>query len=131
MLFRSLWREDAKPHFVGQAKDDFIAKASAELEDIQQSLYAEAKARRDAQIVRGIDSLDGLAEFYAEDQRHPGWVELGWSRPTGAALDAVVAKLKALKLTIRNTPIDAPKPTGACPFTGEPAVETIYVARSY
>lgn len=126
-----LWREDAKPNFVGQAKDEFVAKAAAELEDIQTSLHAEATTRRDAQIVRGIDSLDGLAKFYADDQRYPGWVELAWSRPTGAALDAVVAKLKALKLTIRNTPMDAAKPTGTCPFTGEPAVETIYVARAY
>ncbi|MCW1428451.1 proline--tRNA ligase [Novosphingobium sp. JCM 18896] len=126
-----LWREDAKPNFVGQAKDEFVAKAAAELEDIQTSLHAEATARRDAQIVRGIDSLEGLAKVYADDQKFPGWVELGWSRPTGAALEAVVTKLKALKLTIRNTPMDAAKPTGTCPFTGEPAVETIYVARAY
>jgi len=56
---------------------------------------------------------------------------LGWSRPTGAALDAVVEQLKALKLTIRNTPLGAPRPDGMCPFTGQPAVETILVARAY
>ena len=67
----------------------------------------------------------------ADGNRSPGWVELGWSRPTGEELEAVVAKLKALKLTIRNTPMDAPAPSGTCPFTGQPAVETIYVARSY
>jgi len=126
-----LWREDAKPNFVGQDKDAFLGQATAELEDIQRSLHAEATVRRDAQIVRGVDSLDALAKVYADDQKFPGWVELGWSRPTGAALDAVVAKLKALKLTIRNTPMNAAKPTGTCPFTGEPAVETIYVARAY
>ena len=56
---------------------------------------------------------------------------MGWSKPSGAALDIVVEQLKALKLTIRNTPLDAAKPTGLCPFTGEPAVETILIARSY
>ncbi len=126
-----LWREEGKVNFVSQSKDDFLASAAAEIEAVQASLHDEATARRDAQIVRGIDSLDGLAEFFGENARYPGWVELGWSRPTGAALDEVVAKLKALKLTIRNTPMDAPKPTGACSFTGQPAVETIYVARSY
>ncbi len=40
-------------------------------------------------------------------------------------------KLKALKLTMRNTPLGAPPATGTCPFTGQPAVETIYVARAY
>ncbi len=126
-----LWREDGKVNFVGMAKDDFIAAATAELEAIQHSLHAAAAAKRDARIQRGITTLDGLADFFSEENRYPGWVELGWSRPTGAALDNVVATLKAHKLTIRNTPMDAPAPTGICLFTGEPAVETIYVARSY
>jgi prolyl-tRNA synthetase len=126
-----LWRADAKPNFVGQAKEDFLAAAVAEIEDIQQSLYAEAKARRDANIVRGIDSFDALTAFYNDNTRYPGWVELDWSRPTGDALEAVVTKLKALKLTIRNTPMDGEPVSGNCIFTGQPAVERIYVARAY
>ena len=126
-----LWREDAKPNFVGQAKEAFLAAAAAELEDIQRSLFEEARARRDANIHTGIYSLEGLAAFYADNKRYPGWVELSWSRPTGDELEAVVTKLKALKLTIRNTPLNAAPATGNCPFTGKPAVERIYVARSY
>ena len=75
--------------------------------------------------------LEALAEHFAEGNRYPGWVECGWSRPTGAALEAVVETLKAMKLTIRNTPLGAAVPGGACVFTGEAAVETIYVARAY
>ncbi|MEL0251821.1 MAG: proline--tRNA ligase, partial [Novosphingobium sp.] len=108
-----LWREDAKPNFIGQAKDDFIASAAAELEAIQSSLYEEARERRDAQIVRDVTDLDGLKTYFAEGNKYPGWVEMGWSKPTGAALDKVVEQLKALKLTIRNTPLDADKPDGA------------------
>ncbi len=91
----------------------------------------DALDRRDANIRRDITDLDGLAAFYAEDARYPGWVELLWSRPTGAELEDVVARLKALKLTIRNTPMDAGPVEGTCVFTGRPAVERIYVARSY
>ena len=40
-------------------------------------------------------------------------------------------KLKALKLTFRNVPLDATPADGRCLFTGKPAVERIYVARSY
>ena len=40
-------------------------------------------------------------------------------------------QLKSLKLTIRNTPMDQEKPEKPCFFTGEDAVETIYVARAY
>ena len=126
-----LWREDGKPAFAGQAKDAFVASASAELEDIQRSLHAEARARRDANIRRDLTTLDDLAAFYTEDAQFPGWVEMAWSRPEGAELEAVDAKLKALKLTIRNTPMDGEPVSGTCPFTGKPAVERIYVARSY
>ncbi len=126
-----LWREDGKVNFVGMGRDAFIAAAPGEIEAIQRALHAEAAARRDSQIQRGIDSLDALADYFSEENRYPGWVELGWSRPTGAALEAVVATLKALKLTIRNTPMDGPAVSGQCLFTGLPAVERIYVARSY
>jgi len=126
-----VWKDDGKVNFVGQTRDAFIAAAAAELESIQASLHAEATARRDANITTGITSLDALASFFAEDQRYPGWVELNWSRPTGAALDKVVEQLKALKLTIRNTDLNAAPAEGQCPFTGETAVERIYVARAY
>ena len=39
--------------------------------------------------------------------------------------------LKALKLTIRNVPMDGTPVDGACIFTGEAAVERIYIARAY
>jgi prolyl-tRNA synthetase len=94
-------------------------------------MFAEAHERRDANIERGIDSFDALAAFFAEDQRYPGWAEVQWSKPTGEALDKVAERLKALKLTFRNVPIGAEPASGACVFTGEPAVERILVARAY
>ena len=118
-------------NFVGQSRQEFLSAATAELEDIQRALHAEATARRDAAIVRNIASFDALAAYFSEDNRYPGWVELGWSKPTGAALDEVATRLKALKLTIRNTPLGGAAASGICIFTGEPAVEQIYVARSY
>lgn len=126
-----LWKDDGKVNFVAQTRDEFIAAAAAELESIQASLHAEATAKRDANITRGITTLDGLSAFFSEDKRYPGWVELNWSRPTGDALEKVVEQLKALKLTIRNTPLGAAPAEGLCPFTGDAAVERIYVARSY
>ena len=77
-MFRRLKLLDAR-------EQTALAAAAAELEDIQRSLHAEATMRRDAQIERGVTTLDGLADYFAEGNRYPGWVELGWSRPTGAA----------------------------------------------
>jgi prolyl-tRNA synthetase len=126
-----LWRDDGKVDFAAQTREDFLACATSELEDVQRSLHEEAVARRDANIVRSIDSLDGLIAFYGEEKRYPGWVELAWAKPTGSELDDVVTKLKTLKLTIRNTPMDGAPVSGNCIFTGRPAVERIYVARAY
>ena len=126
-----LWREDGKANFTAMAQDAFAASVPGELEAIQSALFEEARARRDAQIVRDIDSVAGLEAYFSEDKAFPGWVELGWSRPTGAALDKVVEQLKALKLTIRNTPMDDAPVSGTCLFTGQPAVERILVARAY
>jgi prolyl-tRNA synthetase len=48
------------------------------------------------------------------------------------ALDAVVERLKTLKLTIRNAPLGQTGcDDGPCVFTGEPAVERVLVGRSY
>ena len=126
-----LWREDGKPNFLAQGREEFLAAAAAEVEDIQRSLHSEATARRDANIERGIPSFAALAEFFSENVRYPGWVELDWSKPGGAELEEVVNRLKALKLTIRNTPLDGAQISGNCIFTGKPAIERIYIGRSY
>jgi len=112
-------------------REKFVGIAAAVIEDIQTCLFNEAEKRRNASIHTGVSTLGDLAEFYSESQRYPGWVKTSWARPTGAELEAVTARLKELKLTIRNTPMDSGTPSGKCIFTGKDAVEKIYIARSY
>ena len=126
-----LWQDNGKVNLAAQTRDTFVAAASAELVSIQNALHDEATTRRDDNITRGITSLAELAAHFAEGRKFPGWVEVCWSRPSGAALEAVVETLKAHKLTIRNTPLGGEPASGLCPFTGEAAVERIFVARSY
>ncbi|MBN8829268.1 MAG: proline--tRNA ligase [Sphingomonadales bacterium] len=111
------------------SKDDFIARAAETLKDIQTSLHADAKARLEANIRRDITDKVALAGAFTGDK--PGWVEVEWAKPTGAALDAVEEWLKGEKLTLRNTPLDAAPATGTCVFTGEKAVERVIVGRAY
>jgi prolyl-tRNA synthetase len=125
-----LWNDKAKANFQAMPKDAFVAAAVAELEDVQSSLFTEARERRDANITR-VSSFEEVTAFFSEDKRYPGWVEVEWARPTGDELEGVVQRLKELKLTMRNTPLDAEPVSGACVFTGRPAVERIYVARAY
>src|SRR5690606_20433035 len=126
-----LWGGDAKPNFSMLDREVAARTIPGLLVDIQKGLFVEAHDRREANIESGIASLDALAEFFGEDRRYPGWAEVQWSRPTGAALEAVTETLKVHKLTFRNVPLNAAPADGPCLFTGEPAVERIFVARAY
>ena len=115
-----------------------FGQAPALLAEIQQSLFEEAKARLDANIRSDLTSFEQVAEYFGqlsdedeETSAFKGWVRAPWSRPTGAELDKVVERLKALKLTLRNAPSQQPATFGPCVFTGQPGVEEILIGRSY
>jgi prolyl-tRNA synthetase len=116
----------------------FVAEATGLLKEIQAALYTEAKARLDGNIVTGLKSFDELKAYFgaaeADDEQggaFKGWAQVPWSRPEGAALEAIADQLKAQKLTIRNAPLDQGKVEGRCVFTGEPAREFVLIARAY
>ncbi|MFK3890041.1 proline--tRNA ligase [Sphingomonas sp. NPDC079357] len=125
-----LYREDGKLDSAAVARDGFAGGVAALLADIQQTLFDQAKARLEANIAPASEWSQVEAHF-AENARNPGWLEVQWSRPTGAALDAVVERLKALKLTLRNAPTGQAAADGACIFTGDAAVERVLVGRAY
>jgi len=125
--------------------DEFIGAAPQLLADIQATLFREAKGRLDANIITGIKTFDELEAYFGagpgdeeEDDdtglgsgQFKGWVRAPWSRPEGAALDAIDERLKRLKLTLRNVPMGQSGVTGTCLFTGAPALEEILISRSY
>ncbi|HJW41027.1 MAG TPA: hypothetical protein VJ476_07340, partial [Rhizomicrobium sp.] len=112
-------------------------KVPAMLAEIQATLFKEAKARLDANIRTDITTWDALAEYFGagagedDNDEFKGWVRAPWCRATGAELDAIDARLKTLKLTLRNTPTDQPKTFGPCIFTGKPGMEEVLIARAY
>ncbi|URW75299.1 proline--tRNA ligase [Sphingomonas donggukensis] len=125
-----LYREDGKLDSQVVAKDALVADAAAMLEGIQAGLFEEAHDRLRASIAP-VEDWAGVEAMFA-DATKPGWADVRWSKPTGAALDAVVARLKALKLTIRNAPMgQTGADSGPCIFTGEPAVERVLIGRAY
>ncbi len=127
-----LWNaENGKPNIHFVARDEFASGAAQLLEDIQNALFNEARARRDENITRGLTDWSQVVEFYKAGGKYPGWVEVQWSKPSGDALEQVIEQLKAEKLTFRNVPKGADPAEGSCIFTGEPAKERILVARAY
>ena len=126
-----LWGENGKPAFQTPTRDDASQTIPVMLDEIQQAMFADARDRREANITRGVDSMAAIKAIFASNGRYPGWVEVQWSKPTGAALEKVIEELKALKLTVRNVPIGAVAADGACLFTREPAVERVLVGKAY
>lgn len=128
----ALWNADnGKPNFDFTDRDGFISDVSGLLEAMQQDMFDEARARRDENIKRDCASWQDVVDFYSNAGAFPGWVEVQWSKPTGAALEAVVEQLKEQKLTIRNVPTNSAAADGSCIFTGDAAVERILLARAY
>ena len=124
-----LYKDDGKLASAFTPRAEFVSGAGALLVEIQDALHAQAKARLDANIARDVTDL--AAHFKGGEDKFTGWVEVQWARPSGAALENVVKQLKALKLTMRNAPLDAAAADGVCFFTGETAVERVLVGRTY
>jgi prolyl-tRNA synthetase len=138
MIRRDRLRDGDKVVSTGLARAEFLGKAPVLLAEIQANLFAEAKARLDGNIRADLKDFDAIAAFFgaaSEDDDaksgFKGWVRAPWARPTGAELEDVETRLKALKLTLRNIPADQSTASGACVFTGRPAIEEIIIARAY
>ena len=127
----ALYKENGKLDTQFIPKDEFIPTIPALLKEVQSNLHAEAKARLDANITQGIDSFEQVETFYKENRKHPGWLEVQWCKATGDELEQIEERLKKLKLTFRNVPVDAEAVDGDCIFTGKPAVERILIGKAY
>ena len=125
-----LYKDDGKLDSQSLARDEFVQSASGLIADIQQALFDQANGRMQSQVRNDIHDIQSLADHF-NGKKYPGWVSVVWSRPTGEALEQVVKTLKAMKLTIRNTPEEGEPVKGPCFFTGEPAVERVLIARAY
>ncbi|UVO49797.1 proline--tRNA ligase [Sphingomonas sp. SUN019] len=129
-----LYQDGGKLDSAVVAKADFVGDVTTLLEGIQTALHTEATDRLKANIAP-VEDWSGVEAMFAPTASgtdRPGWADVRWSKPTGAALDKVVERLKALKLTIRNAPIgQTGDDHGPCIFTGDPAVERVLIGRSY
>ena len=137
---RDALRDGPKLKSTGVPRGEFVSGIGALLAEIQATLFREAKERLEGNITSGYTSFEDIAAYFGpskdteEDEAgaaFKGWVRVPWSRPTGAELEGIGERLKALKLTIRNAPLDQPATFGDCVFTGRPGVEEILIGRAY
>jgi prolyl-tRNA synthetase len=135
---RDQLRDGDKVQTHSMPRDAFVSGAAPLLNQIQATLFEQAQARMDSNIRTDIRNMDELTEYFGtgakdddEADEFKGWVRASWSRPRGAALANIEQKLKALKLSIRNAPMDQTEETGTCIFTGGKGVQDILIARAY
>ncbi len=109
-------RDGDKVKSIAKPRVDFVEGAVQLLAEIQAGLYAEAKARLDGNIKSGVTDWTGVEDYFAgNEDEFKGWLRVSWSKPIGAELEAVDQKLKGLKLTIRNAPLEQPGKFRAVP----------------
>jgi len=93
------------------------------LEDIQNYMYAKAKAYREAHITKA----DTMEEFERLLDEKGGFILAHWDG-TDATEEAIKEKTKA---TIRCIPLDNPEEAGNCILTGKPSTQRVLFARAY
>lgn len=127
----ALYQDSGKLDTKFLAKAEFLPEIPALLEEIQAALHGEAKERLDSNITRGVEHWSDVERFYKENKKYPGWLEVQWCKASGDELAAIEERLKKLKLTFRNVPVDAGAVDGNCIFSGKPADERIIIGKAY
>jgi len=128
-------RRDKSPkEKTGVARAEFVAKVGTILQEIQDALYARARASRD-EHTKAIDTKDDFYAFFAEPKRakdnDPTPIHGGFALTHYNGDPAVEAKIKDdLKVTVRCIPLDEAVP-GTCPFTGQPSPRRVVWAKAY
>ncbi|MEJ0062073.1 MAG: proline--tRNA ligase [Alphaproteobacteria bacterium] len=121
----------AKKRFVGA--DEFSSQLGAELAEIQQALFAEAKTLRDTRTVTDVTSFAELEKYFGKsgggDNGFTGGQ--GFVRGKWCGCETSLAMLDPLGVTVRCIPFDQDGKTGTCVLTGKPATQDVIFARAY
>lgn len=127
-----IYRRDGDPKAKEQlSRTDLVERAPAILEDIQQSLFRQAREHLDRHIYESITTLPELERFFTpknseKPEVHGGFVRAKWcGDPESEKL------LEGMKVSIRCLPLKQSGTSGSCVLTGKPATIDAIFAKSY
>jgi prolyl-tRNA synthetase len=111
-------------------REQLVQTVGEILDDMQRSLFQKALRMRE-EHTRRIDQLEEFKAYFTprdpdKSEIHGGFALCHWSEDP-----AVDELLKALKVTIRCVPLDAPEEPGRCIFTGKPSTRRAVFAKAY
>jgi len=119
---------------------DFVARVPEILQEIQDGLFAKAKAYR-KEHTRTIDTRDDFHDFFtapATGENEPTPIHAGFAMTHFNGDPTLEEQIKNdLAVTVRCIPLDGQglcddeDEPGTCPFTGEPSAKRVVWAKSY
>ena len=113
---------------------EFVGKVAGILQEIQDTLYANAKKFREAHT-RPIDTRDEFYAYFTEPKRKdpnaPPAIYGGFALAHFNGDPALERQIQdELAVTVRCIPL-GPDDPGTCPFTGKPSKKRVVWARAY
>ncbi len=128
-------RDKSSKDKVSMPRADFVAQAAALLQEMQDGMFARAKAYRD-EFTRRIDTKAEFEAFFtprrAGDENSPSEIHGGFALSHFCGDPAVEVEVKnRLGVTVRCIPIDGPDEAGACVITGRPSTRRVVWGKSY
>ena len=127
-------RDKAPKDKASLPRAEFVGKVAGILQDIQDTLYANAKKFRE-EHTRPIDSRDEFYAYFAEpprkDPNAPPAIYGGFALAHFNGDPALERQIQdELGVTVRCIPL-GPDDPGTCPFTGKPSKKRVVWARAY
>ncbi|MDD3288652.1 MAG: proline--tRNA ligase [Alphaproteobacteria bacterium] len=113
------------------ARSEFVQTAANELEEVQQTLFNEALALREARSVNDIHDWAAFEAYFKKDADNSFVSGQGFVRAKWCGEADSLAKLDPLGVTVRCVPFDQSGTTGVCVLTGKPATQDVIFARAY
>ena len=114
----------------GIPRGELVQRIASILDEMQANLYARALKVRE-ENTRDIDSLDDFVAYFTPANEAKPEIHGGFARAHMAPSEAVLEKLKELKVTARCIPLDAPTEKGKCIFTGAESTRRMVFAKAY
>ncbi len=113
------------------SREEFLANLPALLQEIQDSMFARAKAYRDENMVEISTKEDFYTYFTPKNEKKPE-IHGGFAIADYDGSEEVEDLLRRdLKVTVRCIPLVGSEPKGNCIFTGRPAKYRAIFAKSY
>jgi prolyl-tRNA synthetase len=108
------------------AREEFVAKVTGLLDEMQDGLFARARDFREANS-RQIDSEADFRDFFKSEETGGGFA---WSHFSGDP-EWEEKLQRELKVTVRCIPFTGESEAGTCIFTGKPSKQRVVFSKAY